>query len=143
MPSITLAYSTTDLSADLTYANVIANATAYKTFSPVERFPPEAENTVYVPPITMGGRRIEHILYSHNKYPLVIVGNDLNSDSTKLDFLRTLWRASYIYISYYGTSSFGNFVEVITNGKEFPIKYDQGIVYLPEVTFNFYGVNKI
>ena len=143
MPSIALAYSTTDLSSNLTYASVIANATAYKTFTPIEKYTPEAENTTYNPPITMGGRRIEQVLYSHYKYPLLIAGNDFNADSTKLDFLRALWRSQYIYLSYSVSGNWGNFVEVITNGKEFPIKYDQGIIYLPEVTFNFYGVNKI
>jgi hypothetical protein len=143
MSSITLAYSSTDLSANLAYGSVIARASDYKAFNPVERFEPEAENTIYEPPITMRGRRLEHILYSHYQYPIVIASNDFNADSTKLPFLRTLWRAEFVYICYFGALAWGDFVEVKKNGKAFPIKYEQSIKYLPEVTFNFYGANKI
>ncbi len=145
MPSLTLAYHDEDLSADLTHATIIAEATAYKTFTPIELYTPEKELTLDTPPITMGGRKLEHILHSHYQYPCLISPKELIADSTKLAFLRSLWDAEYIYISYYNydTSAWGNFVEVIRNGKKFPIEYLKKIIYLPYVTFNFSGANAV
>ena len=139
MPSITLAYHDEDLSQDLSYATIIAEATAYKTFTPIELYDPEKEHIIHNPDITSRGKRIEHRLHSHYRYPLKIAPKELIADSTKLAFLRSLWDADYIYISYYNynTLSWSNFVEVIRNGKQFPIEYLKGIKYLPYITFNF------
>jgi len=146
MPSITLAYHTaTDLSANLTYATLIAAASAYKTFTPVELFTPEKELTIDTPPITMGGRKVEHVLFSHYQYPIVISPKEFIADSAKLAFLRSLWDAKYIYLSYYNyaTPGWGNFVEVNRGAKKFPVDYLKNIIYLPKVTFNFSGAKAV
>jgi hypothetical protein len=145
MASITLAYHDEDLSGDLTYAALIAAATAHKTFTPIELFDPEKEHMTHTPSITGRGRKIEQILHSYYNYPMKIEPRELFEDSTKLPFLRNLWDADYIYLSYYDYdgSNWGDFVEVIRNGKNFPIDYERNLKYLPFVEFNFSGVESV
>ena len=108
-----------------------------KLFNPVSFYKPKINRTVDQGNC-LRGRLFQHTLWSLKTWEPVITANELRINNN-LDFLISFWSAEYKYISYNKgnwdrtDASWSKYIEVITPGGDFPVKYIDDLEELPEV----------
>jgi len=134
---IALAYSDT-VQSDLDYAtlNAAVGVSQYKLFTTVENFRPVINSNVQAGGF-LNGELYEHVRYSRKIYSGVITSNEL--DSTAITFLENFWQAKYRYFlrDTAGVFTGSDYIEILTNGGDFPLAYLDGIEQLPELSYSF------
>ena len=156
MYEIALAYSNKHLGDSIDYAEdfltdiltPLSATGAQKEFETLQNFPPEIEkeNSVIV---TLTGKKIEHVKWKRKIYNAVIDSTELSG--ANIVFLQKFFEAEFKYIAFIdGTDwgsdietneTMGKYIQVLTEDKVFPIKYNENIIYLPEATFKLPAVN--
>jgi len=86
---------------------------------------------------TLSGRAYSHLLSRSKIYNPVISTNEL--DEMKLAFLESYWDANKKYIALYDGTSWGNYIEVITESGDFPLSFIDDLEDLPEVSLKLTG----
>ena len=116
------------------------NASDQMTFETVKCTDPVV-NTTEESGILLNGRKFNNILYKHKDIEVVISSDEIDSDT--LDFLQVFWSARFKYISLFKGSTWGSYVQIMTESGKFPLTYIEDIKDLPEVSFNLSYANPI
>ncbi len=98
-------------------------------------------NTTEESGILLNGRKFNHLLYKHKDIEIVISSDEISTDI--LEFLQEYWSARFNYISLQKDSTWGNYVQIMTESGKFPLSYIDDIRDLPEVSFNFSYANPV
>lgn len=110
-------------------------------FDPIKLTPPvptvERENGVL-----LNGNSYSHIKWARNKFSVTISADEIgDTTSATWDFLKNFYLARYRYIAFGTTNgysiTFGNYIEIVEAGGDFPATFVDDIVELPEVSFTF------
>jgi hypothetical protein len=136
MKEIALRYNDTKLS-DLIF---VENASNQITFETVKCTDPIV-NSTEESGILLNGRKFNHLLYKHRDMELVISSDEIDNDV--FDFLQSFWVARFKYISLFKGSTWGSYVQIMTESGKFPLTYIEDIKDLPEVSFNLSYANPI
>ena len=136
MKEIALRYSDTKLT-DLTF---VENASNQKTFETVKCTDPVVSTTAEIG-VLLNGRKFSHLLYTHRDLEIIISSDEI--DSTVFEFLQSFWVARFKYISLFKASTWGSYVQIMTESGKFPLTYIEDIKDLPEVSFNLSYANPI
>jgi len=136
MKEIALRHSVSKLS-NLTFEE---NSSDQMTFETVKCTDPVL-NTTEESGILLNGRKYNNILYKHKDIEVVISSDEIDSDT--LDFLQVFWSARFKYISLMKSSTWGSYVQIMTESGKFPLSYIDDIRDLPEVSFNLSYANPI
>jgi hypothetical protein len=136
MKEIALRHSVSNLS-NQTFEE---NASDQMTFETVKCTVPVL-NTTEESGILLNGRKFNNILYKHKDIEVVISSDEIDNDT--LAFLQAFWSARFKYISMYKSSTWGNYVQIMTESGKFPLSYIDDIRDLPEVSFNLSYANPI
>lgn len=134
-----LLFSDTPLT-DLSYDSMASNQ---EVFSPRVIMPPRPTKSE-VRGKTLSGYQYAHTLHRHLIFEMTISSTEISTvqelTNDKLTHLLNFWNAPYRYVSY---PDGADYIEVLTDGEEFPIAYIEGIIYLPEVTLRLTTVNPV
>ena len=134
MKEIAFRYCSTKLT-DSTFAE---NAQDQLTFETVKCTDPIV-NTTEETGILLNGRKFNHLLYKHRDFEVVISSDEIDSDA--FEFLQAFWVARFKYISLKKNSTWGSYVQIMTESGKFPLSYIDDIRDLPEVSFNLTYAN--
>lgn len=88
----------------------------------------------------LNGRKWENRLYSHKEIGDIVISAD-ELDSTAFTFFESFWKAKYKYIGLWATSTWGNYIEVLTGGGLFPLSYVEDIRDLKEIALKLKYAN--
>ncbi len=136
MKEIALRYSDTKLT-DLTF---VENASNQTTFETVKCTDPVVSTTAETG-VLLNGRKFSHLLYTHRDLEIIISSDEI--DSSVFEFLQSFWVARFKYISLFKASTWGSYVQIMTETGKFPLTYIEDIKDLPEVSFNLSYANPI
>ncbi|MBX3045288.1 MAG: hypothetical protein KIT33_12580 [Candidatus Kapabacteria bacterium] len=125
MKRITLRFSNEKLST-LVYDSEAVNQLSFETIRLTDPMPVGINEEG----ILLNGRKYSHKLYAHNEIEFTITTDELSTNA--IEFLKSYYLSNYQYISLY-SSSWGNYIKVITEGGKFPLDYQNDIKYLPEI----------
>jgi hypothetical protein len=90
----------------------------------------------------LNGENYSHILSISKDYEVTISANEL--DGSALSFLDSFYSSNNKFISFSDDgTTFGDYIEVITDGGRLPITYTNSNKYLPEIVFKFMKVNPV
>jgi hypothetical protein len=89
----------------------------------------------------LNGRYYAHLLYKHYKYKFVISANEITEDD--INFFERYWSALTKFIAIETNGTFGNYIEVETNGGALPIEYIDGVESMPEIILEITTVNGV
>jgi hypothetical protein len=129
MSAFALRYSNT-LLTDLAFDSEAVNQVEYEG---IEFFPPKIKVEA-ITGTTKRGRRFQHNKFILKDYNLVISSDEIDDDCL---FLKSFWEATYKYIAVYNESylsvgGWNNYELVVTAGGEFPVSFDEDLIF-PEV----------
>jgi hypothetical protein len=136
MKEIALRHSVSKIS-NLTFEE---NSSDQMTFETVKCTDPVL-NTTEESGILLNGRKFNNILYKHKDIEIVISSDEIDNDT--LAFLQAFWSARFKYISLKKSSTWGSYVQIMTESGKFPLSYIDDIRDLPEVSFNLSYANPI
>jgi len=136
MKEIALRFNDTKLT-DLIF---VENASNQITFETVKCTDPVV-STTEESGVLLNGRKFNHLLYMHRDIEVVISSDEIDNDV--FEFLQSFWVARFKYISFYKDSTWGNYVQIMTESGKFPLTYIEDIKDLPEVSFNLSYANPI
>ena len=90
----------------------------------------------------LNGENYSHILSKSKDYEVTISANEL--DSAALSFFDNFYNSNNKFISFsQNASSWGDYIEVITEGGRLPITYINNNRNLPEIAFKFSKVKPL
>lgn len=136
MKEIALKYSDTKLT-DLTFIENASNQNTFETVKCTEPIVSTTEETG----VLLNGRKFNHLLYTHKDFEVIISSDEIDSDV--FEFLQSFWVARFKYITLFKGSTWGNYVQIMTESGKFPLTYIEEIKDLPEVSFNLSYANPI
>lgn len=136
MKEIALRYNDTKLT-DLIFVESASNQITFETVKCTDPIVNSTEESG----ILLNGRKYNHLLYKHRDIEVVISSDEIDNDV--FDFLQFFWVARFKYISFYKDSTWGNYVQIMTESGKFPLAYIEDIKDLPEVSFNLSYANPI
>ena len=155
MNEIALAYSDLPIGTGIAYNSDFSailtplSATGAQTeFETLQNLPP-ARLTDSVSKNTLTGMRFKHIKHKWKDYNIVIDATELSD--TNIVFLQNFWEANYKYLVLLGSNlpwptalkgneTLNTYIEVVVDGDEFTVVYDENIMQLPEITFKLLAV---
>ena len=109
-----------------------------KQFNPVVFYKPKINRTVDQGNC-LRGRLFQHTLWTQLTWEPVITADELKV-TANLDFLKAFWGANCKYLVYHegnwdrSSNNWSKYIEMITPGGDFPVKYLEDMEQLPEVT---------
>ena len=133
---IALRFTATALTP-LTYSSGASDQT---TFLTTKRTNPVV-NTTEEGGVLLSGRKFNHVKWVHKDIQVVISADEI--DATVLTFLQNFWCGAFKYISIWNGSAWGDYIQVMTDGGQFPVSYADDLIDLPEVAFNLSYANPV
>lgn len=136
MKEIALRYSDSKL-IDLTFSETASNQVLFETV----RCSDPIINTTEETGVLLNGRKYNNLLYKHKDLEIIISSDEIDSDV--LEFLQSFWSARFKYIALQKDSTWGNYMQIMTESGKFPLSYIDDIKDLPEVSFNLSYANPV
>ncbi len=132
MEQIALAYSDT-IFTGLEFDEDLATQKLFETIKLTE----PTITTTRVQGTLLNGRVYDHKLYTRKFIEVTISSNEINTSI--LSFLQTFWDSNFKYIALFNDDPM-YYVQVYTDGGDFPVEYVEDIKYLPEISLKLYYV---